>query len=315
MYSKERNTGNILLIIAALIWGSAFVAQSAGMKYIGPFTYGMSRSLLAFAVLIPVVIIFRKKRYKEVPMSHSEKKALNRKSLIGGIFCGLVLTAASSFQQVGISMTTAGKAGFITTLYIIIVPIFGIFLKKHVPKIIWFCVVVAVAGFYLLCVQEGFYLSMGDLLCLICAFCFSAHIMVIDHFTSKNTDPVMMSCVQFIVMALISTVLAFSFETPVLSSIWDAKITILYAGALSGGVAYTLQIIAQKNTIPAVATLLMSLESVFAVLFGWLILNETLSLKEFAGCVLVFAAVILSQIKLPHKKERGGKEHDKSILS
>lgn len=299
MHSSKRNTGNILLIITALIWGSAFVAQSAGMKYVGPFTYGMARNIIGFAVLIPVVTGFRKAKEKKEPLPMAEKKALNKNSFIGGIFCGLVLTVASSFQQVGISMTTAGKAGFITALYIIIVPVFGIFLKRRAPKIIWLCVIIAVSGFYLLCIKEGFTVSTGDLLCLACAFCFSIHIMVIDHFASGNTDPVMISCIQFLVAGLISAVPAFAFETPTLQAMWKANITILYAGVLSSGVAYTLQIIAQRDTSPSVATLLMSLESVFAALFGWLILHESLSGKELLGCALVFLAVILAQIPLP----------------
>lgn len=294
--------GNLMLLITALIWGSAFVAQSAGMEYVGPFTYNMSRSYIGFLVLIPVVIFFRKSSQKEHPITKEENRELNIRSIKGGIFCGLALGVASCIQQIGVSMTTAGKAGFITALYIIIVPILGIFLKKRIPKIIWLCVAIALVGFWLLCIKEGFSIGTGDLFCLLCAFCFSVHIMVIDHFTAQKTDSIMISCVQFLVAGIFSTVLTVLFESPSWGAIWDAKLTILYAGVLSSGVAYTLQVVAQRYTKPTVATLLMSLESVFAALFGALILHEILTGKEFLGCVLVFVAVILAQIPLPVKK-------------
>ncbi len=299
---KKEMQGNLLLLLTALIWGSAFVAQSAGMEYVGPFTYTMSRSFIAFLVLIPVVLVFRKNSLKEHPLSKEEQKGLNRRSVKGGIFCGLVLGIASCVQQVGVSMTTAGKAGFITALYIILVPILGIFLKKKIPGRIWLCVLIALAGFWLLCIREGFTISTGDLYCLLCAFCFSVHIMVIDHFTDQDTDGILISCIQFLAAGFVSAVLTFLFETPSWSSILDAKVTILYAGVLSSGAGYTLQIIAQRYTKPTVATLLMSLESVFAALFGCLLLHEVLTLRELLGCVLVFAAVILAQIPLPSKR-------------
>lgn len=298
---KKEMQGNLMLLITALIWGSAFVAQSAGMEYVGPFTYNMSRSYIGFLVLIPVVIFFRKSSQKEHPITKEENRELNIRSIKGGIFCGLALGVASCIQQIGVSMTTAGKAGFITALYIILVPILGIFLKKRIPKIIWLCVAIALVGFWLLCIKEGFSIGTGDLFCLLCALCFSVHIMVIDHFTAQKTDSIMISCVQFLVAAILSTVLTILFETPTWSAIWDAKLTILYAGVLSSGVAYTLQVVAQRYTKPTVATLLMSLESVFAALFGCLVLHEILTGKEFLGCILVFVAVILAQIPLPEK--------------
>lgn len=301
---KKEMQGNLMLLITALIWGSAFVAQSAGMEYVGPFTYNMSRSYIGFLVLIPVVLFFRKSGQKEHPLTKKENKELNMRSIKGGIFCGLALGVASCVQQIGVSMTTAGKAGFITALYIILVPILGIFLKKRIPKIIWLCVAIALVGFWLLCIKEGFTIGTGDLFCLLCAFCFSVHIMVIDHFTAQKTDSIMISCVQFLVAAIFSTVLTVLFESPSWSAIWDAKLTILYAGVLSSGVAYTLQVVAQRYTKPTVATLLMSLESVFAALFGALILHEVLTGKEFIGCILVFVAVILAQIPLPELKKK-----------
>lgn len=293
-----------MLFITALIWGTTFVAQSTGMKYIGPFTYNMCRSFIGFLVLIPVVTFFRKKRYSRQEMTADEKKALNRGSIIGGIGCGCVLFGASSLQQFALKMTTAGKAGFITALYIIMVPILGIFLKKKVPKIIWLCALIAIAGFYLLCVKENFTIGRGELLGLGCAFAFSIHIMTIDHFTAGNTDSLLISCTQFLVTALISLCAMLLFETPMLSAVWEARYAIIYAGVMSSGIAYTLQIVAQRYTNPTVAVLLMSLESVFAALSGWLFLNEAMSGREFIGCALVFFAVILAQLPLPASKNK-----------
>ncbi|MCR5667319.1 MAG: DMT family transporter [Eubacterium sp.] len=304
---SRKTQGNIMLLITSLIWGSAFVAQSAGMEYVGPFTYNMSRNYIGFVVLIPVIIIFKRINGQTEPSNLNELLKSNKYSVIGGICCGIVLAVASNFQQVGISMTTAGKAGFITALYIIIVPILSVLVfKKKLPKIIWLCVLIALLGFYLLCIKEGFSISTGDFLCLISAFCFSLHIIVIDYFTRYKTSGVLMSCIQFLIAGIISMIFMFLTETPTWSDIWDAKITILYAGALSSGVAYTLQILGQKRTSPAIATLLMSLESVFAALFGWLILHEVLSTKELIGCGLVFLAVILAQIPLPSNTKKDG---------
>ena len=293
----KRMQGNIMLLVAAMIWGSAFVAQSAGMEFVGPFTYNMSRSFVGFLVLVPVVLIFRRMGTGEQRKTPAQWREVNVKSVRSGAICGVVLAFASGAQQIGVSMTTAGKAGFITALYIIIVPILGIFLRKRVSGTIWVCAAVAVAGFYLLCVNEGLSVSAGDLMCLLCAVCFSVHIMVIDRFTSEDTDGILMSCVQFLVAGILSAVPALLFESPTLGAIWDARLTILYAGALSSGVGYTLQILAQRNTDPTVASLLMSLESVFAAVSGCLILGEVLSGREIAGCALVFAAVILAQVR------------------
>lgn len=298
--------GNIILLVTALIWGSAFVAQSLGMDYVEPFTYNAVRSFIGGIVLIPVIVIFR-----AIKKKRGEQSGDIRVSLIGGVFCGLALFGASSLQQVGISMTTAGKAGFITALYIIIVPIIGFFMKKKTPKKIWLCAAVAIVGFYLLCIKSGFSLGKGDFFVLMCAFVFSVHIMVIDHFNGKNADGVLMSCVQFFVTGILSLPAMFIFETPTAENIFAARYAILYAGVLSSGVAYTLQIIGQRYTNSTVATLIMSLESVFAALSGWLILHERFSLKEFIGCVLVFAAVIFAQIpsRDKHKKE----EHNEKV--
>lgn len=296
---SKRMQGNIMLLITAMIWGSAFVAQSKGMEYIGPFTFNVMRNFIGGIVLLPVIALFsRGKKYEP-----EEKKQLNKNTLIGGVCCGLVLFLASSFQQYGLVHTTAGKAGFITALYIVIVPLLGVFMGKRVPKIIWGCVALAIAGFWLLCIKEGFTVGLGDLMVLICALFYSVHIVTIDHFSPK-VDGVKMSCIQFFTAGVVSIIPMLLWEEPQASAIMDAIWTILYAGVLSSGVAYTFQIIAQRHTEPTVATLLMSLESVFAALSGWLILNESLLPKELLGCVLVFIAVILAQIPLPVKTKK-----------
>ena len=301
---SRKMRGNLMLLITALIWGTAFVAQSAGMNYVEPFTYNGVRTLIGGIVLIPVILLFDRLKPLSQRPTPEEKKRINRNSAVGGVFCGILLAVASSLQQYGISMTTAGKAGFITALYIVIVPLMGVFIHKKIPKIIWLCVAIAVAGFYLLCVKEGFTVSLGDLLVLCCAFFFSLHIMCIDHFGAKEVDGVRMSCVQFLVAGLLCMIPMAIFETPTWENLWAARVTILYTGVMSCGVAYTLQILGQRDTDPTTATLLMSLESVFAALSGWVILHESLSVKELFGCVLVFAAVILAQIPLPAAKKK-----------
>ena len=301
---SRKMRGNLMLLITALIWGTAFVAQSAGMNYVEPFTYNGVRTLIGGLVLIPVILLFDRLKPLSQRPTPEEKKRINRNSAVGGVFCGILLAVASSLQQYGISMTTAGKAGFITALYIVIVPLMGVFIHKKIPKIIWLCVAIAVAGFYLLCVKEGFTVSLGDLLVLCCAFFFSLHIMCIDHFGAKEVDGVRMSCVQFLVSGLLCMIPMAVFETPTWENLWAARVTILYTGVMSCGVAYTLQILGQRDTDPTTATLLMSLESVFAALSGWVILHESLSVKELFGCVLVFAAVILAQIPLPAAKKK-----------
>lgn len=314
---SNQQKGNLLLLLTAFIWGSAFVAQSAGMNYIGPFTFNAARSFLGGLALIPVVLVLGRRNKASGgpeesagnPIESVEKAAglsasvRNRRTLRGGICCGIALGAASALQQVGISMTTAGKAGFITALYIVIVPVLGIFIGKKIPKMTWLCVAIAIAGFYLLCVKEGFSVSRGDFTVLCCAVIFSIHILIIDHFVALGVDGVRMSCIQFFAAGAISLVLTLLFEEPSLHALLDARVSVLYAGILSSGLGYTLQITAQKYTDPTIATLLMSLESVFAALSGWLILHETLSPRELLGCALVFAAVILAQIPLPVRKK------------
>ncbi|MCM1135359.1 MAG: DMT family transporter [Clostridium sp.] len=285
---------SFLLFMAAFIWGVAFVAQSVGMDYMGPFTFNGIRFLMGSIVLLPLVY-FRRKRDKE----QGRERAGIKITLTGGVCCGLALGTASLFQQVGIMHTTVGKAGFITTLYIVIVPIMGIFLKKKVSGKVWIGAILAAFGMYLLCMSERLSLSKGDTYVFICAVIFSVHILVIDYFSPK-ADGVELSCIQFLVAGLISSILAFIFEEPTFSSFIAGIIPLAYAGIMSCGVAYTLQIIGQKDMDPTVASLILSLESVVSMLAGWVILGQALSARELAGCALVFAAVVL--VQLPDKR-------------
>lgn len=293
--NKSNIKGNVILIITALIWGTAFVAQSVGMDYVGPFTFITARYIVGGLFLIPCIYLLDKMNKKTVKeSSHNDKKTL----FVAGILCGIALFTASCFQQIGIQYTTVGKSGFITSLYIVIVPMLGILFKKKVPAKVWISVVISLIGLYLLCMNEVFSISRGDFFILICAFCFSIHILIIDKYSSL-VDGVRMSCIQFFVAGLLGGIPMLIFENPQIKDILNACSPILYAGIMSSGVAYTLQIIGQRYTSPVLATLIMSLESVFAALSGWIILGEILSLKEFAGCCLVFAAIILAQ--LPEK--------------
>ena len=290
----DRMKNNILLVLTALIWGCAFVAQSVGMDYVGPFTFNMARFLIGAIVLLPVIWFMDRQR-----KTGAEKDAGQKTLIIGGICCGIALAVASTLQQWGILFTTVGKAGFITAMYIVIVPLLGIFIGKKVRPLIIGCVAIAVVGFYFLCMTESLRLGLGDFLVLLCAIAFSIHILVIDHFSPK-VDGVKMSAIQFLTAAIISAVPTLLWEQPVFTEILQAWQPMLYAGVMSCGVAYTLQIIAQKNADPTVASLLLSLESVFSVLAGWVLLGQGLSLKELFGCVLIFCAIILAQ--LPEKK-------------
>lgn len=291
---------SLLLLLTATIWGIAFVAQSVSMDYIGCFTFNAVRNLIGALVLLPV--IWGLSRSKSAEEKKRVQTASDRKTLInGGICCGILLCMASNFQQCGIKYTTVGKAGFITACYIIIVPVIGIFLRKKCSPFIWVAVVLSLCGLYLLCLTpgEGFVIGKGELLVLICAVLFSLHILTIDHF-SPLTDGVKMSCIQFLVCGILSGILALIFENPDLAGIFAAWIPILYAGVMSCGVAYTLQIIGQKNMNPTVASLILSLESCISVLAGWIILGQSLSGREIWGCVLMFGAIILAQ--LPQKE-------------
>ncbi len=283
---------SLLLFLAAVIWGVAFVAQSVGMEYMGPLTFNGTRFLIGGLVLLPV-IGFRRHAGRQ----NGEGEIRQSGQLVkGGICCGLLLCIASLLQQYGILYTTVGKAGFITALYIIIVPIFGIFLHQKVQMKTWIGAGVAVAGMYLLCMSESLSLGLGDGLVLACAVTFAVHILAVDYFSPK-LDSIKLSCIQFFTSGTICTVLAFFLEKPDFHALLAGWAPVLYAGVLSCGVAYTLQVVGQKQVEPTVASLILSLESAVSVLAGWVILGQKLTGRELAGCVLVFSAVILVQLR------------------
>ena len=301
---KRRLGGNgmrpknaMLLILTAFIWGTAFVAQSSGMDFMEPFTFNGIRNLIGAASLLPCIVLFKKMNEKNgnVAAVPGTKKDL----IIGGVACGILLFTASSLQQIGLVYTTAGKAGFITACYIVIVPLLGVFLHKKIGWKVWLAVGIALVGLYFLCITESLSIGKGDLYVLFGALVFSLHILVIDHFSPK-VDGVKMACIQFLVCAVFSAVPAFLTETIRISGLLAAWAPILYAGVLSCGVAYTLQIIGQKNMNPTVASLILSLESCISVLAGWVILGQKLTAREMVGCVLMFGAIVLAQ--MPEKR-------------
>ena len=309
---NKKLISNLMLLLTAIIWGTAFVAQSAAHEHISAFLFNAARNIVGAIVLIPYILIsniYNKSKFYNKDFSDKEnliKPAsfkFNKTLIIGGILCGIALFGGSTFQQFGIKYTSAGKSGFITALYIIFVPAFGIFLKKKVPFKIWICVLIAILGFYFISIKEGFIINKGDLLTLICSVFFTLHILIIDYYSPK-VDGVKMSCIQFFIAGVISLIFSLIFENPQISNLFAAWKQILYVGVLSSGVAYTLQIVGQKNTDPTTASLILSLESVFAAIAGWLVLNQSLSYREAIGCMLVFTAIIITQ--LPNKNIEKG---------
>lgn len=286
-----------MLFLAALIWGFAFAFQSRGMEHMGPMTFNGIRFLIGAIVLIPVIFLFKKPGEKR-----SASKEDIKITVLGGIICGLCLFGASSLQQFGIQYTSVGKAGFLTTLYIILVPIIGIFFKRKVSAIVWIGALLSVAGMYLLCVSETMSINKGDVLAFGCAIIFAFHILAVDHFAPK-TNGVALSCLQFLTSGICAMIVAFIFEQPTMTEIVNGIVPLLYVGVMSSGVAYTLQILGQKNADPTIASLIMSLESAVSVLGGWLILHQKLTGKELLGCLLMFIAVIGVQI-FDAKKEK-----------
>lgn len=292
---KKSFCSSAMLVMTALIWGIAFVAQSEGMNYVGGFTFNACRFLIGGVVLIPCIFLLGRLNRQRDRLPKEDKKRQLLMGIRGGVCCGSFLCIASSLQQFGIAYTTVGKAGFITALYIILVPILGLFMKKAVGINVWASVAIAAAGMYLLCIKEGFSVGKGDFLVFLCSIGFSLHILVIDYF-SPRADGVVISCVQFFTAGALSGLMALIFETPSWNGIIAAWMPVLYAGVMSCGVAYTLQVVAQKNIAPVVASLLMSLESVFSVLAGWLLLGQRLSVRELTGCAMVFAGILLAQL-------------------
>lgn len=307
--SRLQIRNSLLLLLTATVWGMGFVAQSVGMEYVGVFTFTSVRSWIAGIVLIPCIWFLDKinSKEKKEAEAESEQLASQKTLLLGGVCCGILLTIASSLQQIGVQYTTVGKAGFITAFYIIMVPILGIFMKKRCAPSVWIGVIFALAGLYCLCITEGAVsgnaagslIQKGDFYVFLCALAFSFHILCIDYFSEK-TDGVKMACIQFFVCGIVTAVPMFLLEQPTMQSLLIAWKPILYAGAVSSGVGYTLQIVGQKGMNPTVASLILSLESVVSVIGGMIILGQMLSKRELLGCILMFAAIILAQ--LPEKK-------------
>lgn len=306
---KLRNT--FFLFLTAMIWGAAFVAQSVSMDYIGPFTFICLRSVIGGLFLIPVIIVLdgiRKKSQNEsadvvnseniLHIETEEKQRLswkNKQLIEGGIVCGIFLFFANCFQQTGIQYTTVGKAGFITTFYIIIVPLIGLFFKKYCGILTWIGVVVALAGLYFLCITQKLTIQRGDALILCCSVLYAGQILAIDHY-NPFVDGVKMSCIQFLTGGVLGAVFMFLFENPSVAMILSAAGPILYTGIMSTGVGYTLQIVGQKGLNPTVAALILSLESVFSALSGYVFLHQVLTTRELIGCVLMFIAIVLAQL-------------------
>ena len=310
-YSAERNEhtmkpqtrANLLLLLTAMIWGCAFVAQDVAADVLEPLSFNGSRMLLAALAVLPMCWLTDRRAIKSGSgMAWKQMDAKQRKTLIlGGVCCGLMLAMGSIAQQIGITLGTgAGKSGFITALYIVLVPLSGLFFGRKLSKLVWLAVVLSVTGLYLLCMKGSLTIDPGDGMLILCAACFCGHILVVDYF-SRRTECVKMSCIQFFTTTVICFIGAALTENPTWEAIRTCAIPIIYAGVFSGGMGYTLQILAQRDAEPTVASLLMSLESVFAVLAGWVILHDALSLRELSGCLLMMGGIVLAQ--LPSKAD------------
>ena len=312
MNRKREIRGTLMLFLTAFIWGTAFVAQKSGMDTISPVAFNGIRTLIGAISLLPVIalmnVLGKKGEAKESTIDEKKQKKL---LWTGGILCGLFLMAAGNVQQIGMYWTTAGKTGFITALYVILVPLIGLFLKKKIRPIFWACVAASAVGLYLLCIPAagGFgAVNKGDVIVFICAFLFSGHILVIDYFSPK-VDGVKMSCIQFFVAGGLSCILMFfidpalGFELPDLGDLQAGWFQLCYAGIMSCSVAYTLQVVAQADVNPTLSSMILCLESVFAVLAGAVLLGEGMGLREIIGCVLMFAAIMVAQLpaKEPEK--------------
>ena len=292
---------NIALLTVAVIWGLTFTAQRVGMEFLGPYTFNAVRAILGSISLLPVILLFKlMQKNKQRKYTHEKLRTRRIRLIQGGIACGIVLFLGMTLQQISLIYTSAGKAGFITALYIVIVPILSIFYKHKITTNVWISVTLAVIGLYLLCCKTGFSIAPADLLLIISALMFAIHIMVINYFSPK-VNPIKLSCIQFFIAGILSIIPMLIYETPTIHNIIQAKDAIIYSGFFACGVAYTLQIAGQRNTSPVVASLILSLESVFAVIGGFLILHEVLTAREPAGCGFMITATILSQLNLPSK--------------
>ena len=294
--------GGISLTIATLIWGTSLVAQSMGTNQVGPFTFNAARFLIGTIVLLPFVIFINYHKNKQQASIISQKEK-NKKTIQGGMICGLIVFFTAFLQQTGIAYTTVGKAGFITSLYIVIIPIIKIFFKNRISLKTCLCTLFATIGMYLLCVNENTSFGLGDSYVLICAFSTAIHILAIDYYASR-VDCIKLSCLQFFMCGALSALAALIIEKPTFQAIFEAGLPILYTGIFSCGVAYTLQAVGQKSTSPIAASLILSLESVFSVLSGWVILGEKLSFREASGCVVMFTAIVAAQLPICKNKKQ-----------
>ena len=295
---KTKIKGVIFLLLTAFIWGLAFVAQSVGMESVEAFTFGTVRTLMGVAALLPVILIKDHIASKKMTDKQlDERKLSNKKALVYGSLLGVVFCLASSLQQQAFNYSDAGKIAFITAIYIFFVPLLGLFFKNRVSALMWGCVAIGFVGLYFLCIDGSSMTSinLGDILALLCAFFFAIHILLIEKFT-VGTDGLKLSCVQFFVSSVLSAILMFLFESPSWSAILAAIVPLLYAGVMSCGVAYTFQIIGQKYTDSAMASLIMCMESVFAVVASSIMLHERMSLRETAGCIIMFVAILLPNL-------------------
>lgn len=307
--NKKKLIGTFLLLLTAIIWGGSFVAQSSGGDAIGPYSFTCLRFSIATLAMLPVIVVLDKKSSNAIiPKTKEDKKLIFR----AGITCGVFLTGTSVFQQLGMYYgTSSGKAGFLTACYIVFVPVISLFFKKKAELNVWLSVVITLGGLYLLCVNEGFSVQASDLLVLVCAFMCASRIMAVDRFVGR-VDTARFACIQFATASVLAGILMFFFDMKAsISGIieWSNAlastgvwISLLYAGALAGAVAFTLQIVGQRDLNPTIASLIMSLESAFSVLAGWLILGDKLSAKELIGCAVIFVALVISQLPSKNKE-------------
>ena len=295
--TSQQSAGAALLLLTALIWGCAFVAQSVAMDHIGPFTFCAVRFLLSALALVVFLLVRRGLGYREDRGMNAGRRRMRRNDgIFGGVVCGIFLFLGAVLQQIGIQYTTTGKAGFLTALYIILVPIYSILLGRAPKRKVWIAAAIALFGMYLLCMEERFGLSKGDMFCVFCALAFPLQILSVEIF-AQRTDPVFLSCIQFLTVAAISSVIALILEDQEAGALKAALLPLLYAGLMSGAVAYTLQIVGQeKMRNPSAASLIMSLESVFAALAGWIILHQAMTPRKILGCAVMFAAIVLAQL-------------------
>ena len=299
MKSNKRVVANLVLLLTAAIWGMGFVAQKVGSEFVGAYTFNGIRFALGSLSLVPLIVYFDRKNKDKVS---DVPKPTSKQVIKSGIILGLILFIAASLQQIGMTDSTAGKGGFITGLYMVFVPIFGLFLGHKIGKNIWIGVVAAVVGLYLLSIKKGFEIEFGDFLILVGAVFWAVHILFIDNF-SKKIDALKLSSIQFATCAVLSLITAFATETITLEGLKGSLIPILYGGLLSVGVAYTLQVVAQKNAKPSHAAIILSMESVFAALGGMIILSESLTVRAAIGCALILVGILITQIEPNQKVE------------